>query len=119
MSTDYTHNCTRDWAIGGVEKDICVKNLFCEGKMEIVKFSDIAIKYFDKIKEEGRRYEEADVRFPGILAEGVENPYNKRYRLCDGRHRIKKLINQGHSEGVFYIISNKYFMEVFNKTDSK
>ena len=111
------HGCKGLWAIGGEEKKIRLSRLLHDSALELVKFSDIAHKPFDTIDKKGVRYINADTRFPCIVAEGVENPYNKRYRLCDGRHRIRKLMDQGHTEGVCYIISKKHFMEVFDRTD--
>ena len=121
MSIRGWHSCRGKWAIGGIEKRLRVSDLLREqsniGQLKCINFSEIAIKPFGNMSKDDPRYINADVRFPCILAEDTENPDNKHYRLCDGRHRIKKLMDQGHDEAIFYIISNEDFMKVFNKAD--
>jgi len=113
------HYCTNDWSIrfkyitlNKIEKKIPVMKLYEVAKvMRVVPFDQICVKPLNVYTS---RYVHADFRFPGILAEDVENPCNLKYRLCDGRHRIYKMKNHGLIDGVFLIITREDFMKVFN-----
>lgn len=114
MTLRSSHSCRGDWAINGKEKRISVRELIGDSVLQVVRFEDIAVKPLpDKTTT---RYQKADVRFPCVLVEGGDNPLGKPYRMCDGRHRINKLKEQGHTEAVFFIISNEKFITIFNKT---
>ena len=56
------------------------------------------------------RYNACDINFPGILTEG-QNPYNCRYRMIDGKHRIIKMNNMGIKESLFYVIDYDLFFK--------
>ena len=51
----------------------------------------------------GKRYDEADIKYPGIITTGP-NPYDNEYRMVDGRRRIHKLLSNGVTESNFYVI---------------
>ena len=51
----------------------------------------------------GKRYDEADIKYPGIITTG-HNPYDNEYRMVDGRRRIHKLLSNGVIESNFYVI---------------
>tara|TARA_B100000700_G_scaffold77272_1_gene86703 strand:- start:2319 stop:2744 length:426 start_codon:yes stop_codon:yes gene_type:complete len=51
----------------------------------------------------GKRYDEADIKYPGIITTGP-NPYDNEYRMVDGRRRIHKLLSNGVIESNFYVI---------------
>ena len=50
------------------------------------------------------RYLNADITLPGILVEGAPNPYNNKYRMIDGRHRIMKMLDMGIKSSQFYVL---------------
>jgi len=112
MTLRGTHNCQGDWAINGKEKRLPVRELIGDLVFQVVKFEDIAVKPLRN--KTTSRYQNADVRFPCVLIKGGENPLGKPFRMCDGRHRINKLKEQGHTDAVFIIISNDHFMAKFN-----
>lgn len=64
----------------------------------------IAYKDIEDIDILGDRYQQADLKFPGIVVENMYNPYNKQYRLIDGRHRLLKTINLGEVHFNCYIL---------------
>jgi len=115
MSIKGFHTCKNEWEIGGVAKSIRVMKFLDNASLRVVNFEDIAVKPLTD--KDTNRYRNADTRFPCILAQGVENPLGKEYRMCDGRHRINKLINQGHTDGVFFVISKEQFMKTFKETE--
>tara|TARA_Y100000114_G_C11645844_1_gene271692 strand:- start:3 stop:422 length:420 start_codon:yes stop_codon:yes gene_type:complete len=104
-----------DWRID--EKDYIlplerIKKYLKKESKQLVKFSDIGYKGKNinppyNIQE---RYDAADINFPGILTVG-SNPYNCKYRMVDGRHRIIKMTNMGIKESMFYIIDYNIFLQ--------
>jgi hypothetical protein len=116
MSIKGFHSCRKEWAINGQEKRIQVSRFLGDAVLKVVAFKDIAVK--STADKSTLRYQKADVRFPCILVEGGDNPLGKPYRMCDGRHRISKLKEQGHTEAVFFILSNEKFITIFNKTNN-
>ena len=53
----------------------------------------------------GERYRKCDINIPGIVSINTPNPYNKKYRMIDGKHRIRKRLNNGHKHGFFYVFT--------------
>ena len=49
-------------------------------------------------------YHKCDPSYPGIVAYNAPNPYDNKYRMLDGRHRIMKLLDQGHTKGSYYVL---------------
>jgi len=104
-----------DWRIDGKDYILPlerIKKYLKKESKKLVKFSDIGYKgkninppYY--IQE---RYDAADINFPGILTVGT-NPYNCKYRMVDGRHRIIKMTNMGIKESIFYIIDYNIFLQ--------
>lgn len=117
------HFCTNtylegDWSVGESPKVIHCQKLF--GKLKnkkIINFDEICWPYLKnperlkfKLGKINKRYMDADIAFPGIVAEGVINPCNKKYRMVDGSHRLAKMILDYKIEfAEFYIISKKKF----------
>lgn len=75
---------------------------------------EIAHKELDSIDINGGRYIAADTRFPVLVVEGMQNPYNKKYRLIDGRHRLLKTINEGKAELRVYVVTESDVMQFCN-----
>ena len=72
----------------------------------LVDFSEICHKGMDKEDpHELQRYDKCNPRFPGIIVEGMPNYKNRKYRMIDGKHRIRKLKNAGANQGLFYVLS--------------
>ena len=51
----------------------------------------------------GSRYINCDTKYPPIIASNAPNPFNNKYRMIDGRHRIQKLLFNGLTESLFYV----------------
>ena len=54
---------------------------------------------------DGIRYINCDVSYPGIIAYNAPNPYDNKYRMIDGRHRIMKLLFNKEKYGSFYVFN--------------
>jgi hypothetical protein len=90
------HEMANEWAISGLPN----MKVNCTNLIRLIKYrnllpvelyiSDIARKELESIDIDGIRYTIADMKYPIIVAEGMENPYNLPFRLIDGRHRILK-----------------------------
>tara|TARA_B100000902_G_scaffold328490_1_gene324573 strand:+ start:26 stop:487 length:462 start_codon:yes stop_codon:yes gene_type:complete len=52
---------------------------------------------------QGTRYINCDIKYPPIIAYNAPNPFNNKYRMIDGRHRIQKLLLNGLTESKFYV----------------
>jgi len=50
------------------------------------------------------RYIECDTKYPGIILYNAPNPYDNKYRMIDGRHRIIKLLLEGTTESLYYTL---------------
>jgi hypothetical protein len=46
----------------------------------------------------------ADPSYPGIILENAPNPYDNKYRMIDGRHRIMKLLHSGVTSSQYYVL---------------
>jgi hypothetical protein len=65
---------------------------------ETVLFSDICAKsgnWFGGDDFSGKRYEDADVKYSGMLIRAMPNPCDRPYRMVDGRRRMEKLKRHG------------------------
>ena len=51
----------------------------------------------------GKAYINWDPSIPGIIAYNCPNPYDNKYRMLDGRHRIMRLLFEGKTESQFYV----------------
>lgn len=99
-----------------------IEHLLTDDRIKIIEHKDIGWKgrHLDAKRSgseciccDGERYRECDPRFPGILADGGPNPYNKRYRMIDGKHRISKLCNTGVKKSPFYVLDYKEIKQFF------
>jgi len=59
----------------------------------VIDIADISHKELDSIDTTEARYITANINYPAIVVEGMQNPHNKPYRMIDGRHRLLKQIN--------------------------
>lgn len=99
-----------------------IKHLLTDDRIKIIEHKDIGWKgrHLDAKRSGseciccgGERYRDCDPRFPGIIADGGPNPYNKRYRMIDGKHRISKLCNTGVKKSPFYVLDFKEIKPFF------
>tara|TARA_B100001094_G_scaffold82592_1_gene78865 strand:- start:1445 stop:1783 length:339 start_codon:yes stop_codon:yes gene_type:complete len=51
-----------------------------------------------------KRYDDCDIVYPCILVKNAPNPYNKKYRMIDGKHRIAKMRQNGIHKSLFYVL---------------
>jgi hypothetical protein len=65
------------------------------------------------------KYKHADISFPGILAEGVPNLTNKKFRLIDGRHRMELMKMLDITESLFDVITQEEFFSAVVKTNRR
>ena len=88
-------------------------HLLKEDKLKEVEFKDIAWRgkhFFPNFSGNncwccsGRRYMQCDVKYPGILLDNVSNPYDNRYRMIDGKHRLQKMLLSGMTKSLFYVL---------------
>jgi hypothetical protein len=97
------HTMYGDWALPRSEYsyialfDLAKKHML--GKQpETVLFSDICAKsgnWFGGDDFSGKRYEDADVKYSGMLIRAMPNPCDRPYRMVDGRRRMEKLKRHG------------------------
>ena len=109
----------RDWSVADKPKAIYCDKLFGKLKQKkYIQFKDICWassenperKKFGPGKTIKQRYKDADLSFPPIVADGVVNPCNRRYRMIDGSHRMAKMILDFNQEAAeFFIISKEMF----------
>ena len=103
-----------DWRVEGKERcSIELKNLILtDDKLKMIKLNEIAWKGKNYFPEKcgdncyccgGRKYKSCDVKYPLIIAENAPNPFNDKYRMIDGRHRIQKLLLNGYTESLCYV----------------
>jgi hypothetical protein len=63
-------------------------------------------------RKKDKRYETCNIRIPGIVALDVINPYNKKYRMVDGSHRMAKMLFETKiRESLFYVITKEELYE--------
>ena len=85
--------------------DLAMKHM--RGKQaESVRFNDICAKpgdWFGGDDFSGKRYEDAQAKYPGMLIHAMPNPCGLPYRMVDGRRRMEKLRRSGLDAGKFYV----------------
>ena len=105
-----------DWSFDGITGHIFLQELIpflVKDRLKTIKIEDIGWKgkhWTDKEAInyrccDGERYKKCDINFPGILAIDTPNPYSKKYRMIDGKHRIRKMKSIGITHGSFYIFT--------------
>ena len=75
-----------------------------------VPISVIAHKCTSNIDKNSPRYLRADILKPVLLAFKVQNPFDKPYRMLDGRHRLLKTEQLGLSAIKAYLIDRDTMM---------
>lgn len=104
---------TGEWALPNLPEmiiDSCYVYSYIKYKKYEAKeleIEKIAYKDISSIDMLDSRYLTANTGYPGIAVKGMPNPYNKPYRLIDGRHRLLKRINENHSTVNVYILTEQ------------
>ena len=111
------HVIDQDWAID----DISSAYIDCRKLFDLIKFKgilsvsinieNIGYKSLDSISESDIRYQCANIQYPCIVTENVQNPMNKKYRLIDGRHRLMKQMRAGLNKVECYILGKNDLMK--------
>lgn len=109
----------RDWSVDKKPKVIYCEKLYGKLKQKkYIQFKDICWassenpekKKYGPRKTIRQRYRDADISFLPIVADGVVNPCDRRYRMIDGSHRMAKMILDFNQEAAeFFIISKEMF----------
>jgi hypothetical protein len=103
------HLMEDEWEIQGIgPAQIITSNLYSFIKYKKLNpvelhINEFAYKPIDTIEINSHRYKLADITYPLFAVYGMPNPYNKKYRMIDGRHRLLKQINLGQDKFLFYI----------------
>ena len=126
-----THSCTidptyGDWRLHSDDINRIIDkskltDFLVTGNLKTVPFDSIAFKQNpDSTKRGvncsccgGDRYTSCNTSIPGILSENCPNTFGKTYRMLDGKHRIQKLIDEGKTEGKFFVIQYDDIKEHF------
>ena len=105
--------CTGQWRIfadrdGYVELED-IKPFLLDRDPVLISHDDIAWWFMDEPERKiDERYQSCNIRIPGIVAVDAVNPYNKKYRMVDGSHRMAKMLLETKiRESLFYVISKE------------
>ena len=97
-------------------------NMLTDDRLQTIKLKEIAWRgkhHFPYNVGEnckccrGEAYRNCDPSIPGIIAYNCPNPYDNKYRMLDGRHRIMRLLFEGKTKSKFYVFDFneiKHFM---------
>lgn len=91
------HRINAEWSLPNIERgSIDCRLLFRYVQAnnfaaKLIRLSEISHKPLD-IDRSSARFQAADVNYPLLIVDGMQNPDNRRYRLVDGRHRLLKLL---------------------------
>ena len=93
-----------------------ISHLLEEDKLRLIDFKDIAFKGINlplSMRREncicchGKRFSSCNTDYPGIVTrfiKDIPNPFNKKYRMLDAKHRIEKMLSQGITKSLFYLL---------------
>lgn len=105
-----THRLREGWSMNGCKSG----TLHIDDFKELANSEEDAIKInidFSEVchkplpKYINQRYIEADTSIPPTIIES-ENICGKKYKMIDGRHRLKKMIDEGKTHSDFNLITN-------------
>ena len=125
------HECVSnrhgDWTIGGKQYFLPISVVLDYIKtsnttIESVPLKKIAWKgmHTANTDEYDQRYHDCDISFPGVIVEDGENPYDYKYRMIDGCHRIRKIMTETsktHSD--FYVLKNEEFIRLLETYETE
>ena len=87
-------------------------NMLTDDRLKIIKLKEIAWRgkhHFPYNLGEncyccgGEAYRKCDPTIPGIIAFNCPNPFDNKYRMLDGRHRMMRHLFDGKTESEFYV----------------
>lgn len=78
-----------------------------------IKIGDIAFKDLSVICTKSSRYLKANTTYPVIVVKDMVNPFNKPYRLIDGRHRLLKYKNKNEDFINAYVLNQNDIKRFF------
>ena len=116
-----------DYRLKILDIEYIIDNMLTEDRLKTVKLKEIAWRNKHHFPYgvgdacvccNGERYRKCDPSIPGIISYNCPNPYDNKYRMLDGRHRIMRLLFEGKTESKFYVFD---FNEIkkFIKDDEK
>lgn len=111
------HYAIGEWAIGGVDGTVSIRSLIDHINLTGANAVDVPIESIatkGDVIVNSTRYQLADISYPLIISR-MENPQGLEYRLIDGRHRLHKLRNEGHSSAACYIIDPTVVINNFQR----
>lgn len=116
------HLCINEWSIDGkpgIVELSDIRPLLYDREPVLISHDEIAWWFMDKPQKKiDERYSVCNIRVPGIVAEGAVNPYNKKYRMVDGSHRMAKMLLETKiRESLFYVITAKELYERVREYD--
>ena len=125
------HECVSnrhgDWTMGGKQYFLPISVLLDYIKtsnttIESVPLKKIAWKgmHTANTDEYDQRYHDCDISFPGVVVEDGDNPYDYKYRMIDGCHRIRKIMTETsktHSD--FYVLKNEEFIRLLETYETE
>ena len=119
-----------DWRLPQVSNDDLflylseIEHLLTDDKRENLFITDISWKG-DNLPLEmtginciccnGERYKNCNTKYSGIVLDHASNNSLKRYRLLDGKHRLRKLIDSGYYRANFYVLQLDEIQQYFRK----
>ena len=120
-----------DWALNGFAQSFIfvhdVTVLVSPSRLKEVKFDDIDYAGVDCYPEKsgwncnccgGDKYANANIYYPGLLIDGMDNPNGLRYRMIDGRHRLDKMRINDMTESKFYVFDYSEVKHLFHHCNS-
>ena len=127
------HSCDIDSKAGGdwrIRENNCkiqlsdIQHLLTDDRIQSISFDDVARKGMKLPMNErrdncfccdGLRYFACDIKYPPIVCMNMINPFNKKYRCIDGKHRIEKMLSKNITESKCYVLDysdiEKYVIE--------
>ena len=110
--TTFSGNWTIDGKYKILDMEYITDNMPSEDRIKIIKHKEIAWRnkhHFPYGSGDncpccnGKKFRECDPNIPGIISYNCPNPYDNKYRMLDGRHRIMRLLFEGKTESKFYV----------------
>ena len=116
------HSCEDIWSVVDGEEHILVLRelipILQSREPILLPHNQIAYWWMQSptVKKRSKRYDKCDISVPGIVAEGVKNPFNLPFRMVDGSHRMAKMkLETQIKESYFYVITENEFYEHLTK----
>jgi hypothetical protein len=117
-----------DWRIDGNAYRLCIddiQHLLTDDKKQTVKLDEICWKGYNLGESKigpnciccnGARYKSIHLsNDPSVIVTNMSNPANRKYRMVDGKHRLHRLVLNGSTEGVFYVLDYSEIKEYMKR----